>query len=61
MLEIGAILQSHSPWASAVVLVWKKDGDLRFCNDLTKLNNQTIKDAYSLPWIDKTLNSLKGS
>ena len=60
MLDIGAICKSHSPWASAVVLVWKKDGGLRFCTDLRKLNNQTVKDAHSLPWIDETLDSLQG-
>ena len=38
MLDIGAIHKSHSPWASAVVLVCKKDGGLRFCIDLRKLN-----------------------
>ena len=38
MLDIGAICKSHSPWASAVVLVQKKDGGLRFCIDLRKLN-----------------------
>ena len=38
MLDIGSIYKSHSPWASAVVLVWKKDGGLRFCIDLRKLN-----------------------
>ena len=61
MLDIGAIQKSHSPWASAVVLVWKKDGNLRFCIDLRKLNNWTIKDAYSLPRIDETLDSLQDS
>ena len=61
MLDIGAIHKSHSPWASAVVLVHKKDGGLRFCIDLRKLNEQTIKDAYSLPQIDETLDSLQGS
>ena len=55
MLDIGAIRKSHSPWASTVVLVCKKDGSLRFCIDLRKLNNQTIKDAYSLTHIEETL------
>ena len=61
MLEIGAIRKSNSPWASAVVLVRKKDGSLRFCIDLHKLNARTIKDAYSLPRIDETLDCLGGS
>ena len=37
MVEVGAIRKSFSPWASAVVLVRKKDGGLRFCIDLRKL------------------------
>ena len=61
MFDIGAIQKSHSPWASAVVLVQKRDGSLRFCIDLRKLNNQTIKDAYSLPHIDETPYILQGS
>ena len=61
MLDISAIHQLQSPRASAVVLVQKKDGGLRFCIDLRKLNNWTVKDAYLLPWIDKTLDSLQGS
>ena len=60
MLDIGAIQKSHSPWASTVVLVQKKDSSLRFCIDLRKLNNQTIKDAYSLPHIDEPLDSFQG-
>ena len=39
MFEIGAISESKSPWASAIVLVQKKDGSLRFCIDLRKLNS----------------------
>ena len=61
MLDIGAIGKLHSLWASTVVLVQKKDGSLRFCIDLRKLNNWTIEDAYLLPCIDKTLDSLQGS
>ena len=45
MVEIGAVRKSFSPWASAVVLVRKKDGGLRLCIDLHKLNNHTVKDG----------------
>ena len=61
MLDISAICKLHSLWTSAVVLVQKKDGGLRFCIDLRKLNNWTVKDAYLLPQIDETLDSLPGS
>ena len=61
MLKMGAIRKSNSPWASAVVLVRKKDGSLHFCIDLRKLNERTIKDAYALPQIEDSLDSLSGS
>ena len=61
MIEVGAIWKSSSPWVSAVILVRKKDGSLRFCIDLHKLNACTIKDAYSLPHIDEMLDCLGGA
>ena len=61
MLRMGAIRKSNSPWASAVVLVRKKDGTLRFCIDLRKLNERTVKDTYSLPRIEDSLDVLNGS
>ena len=61
MEEIGAIQRSSSPWVSPVVLVRKKDGSLRFCIDLRKLNAKTIKDAYSLPRIEESLDCLNGA
>ena len=61
MLDTGTIQTSHSSWASVVVLVQKKDESLRFCIDLRKLNNLTIKDAYLLVNTEETLNSLQGS
>ena len=60
MLEIEAIKHSKSPRASAVVLVQKKGGILRFCINLRKLNAHTVKDAYSLPRITETLDCLNG-
>ena len=61
MIQVGAIRHSSSPWANTVVLVRKKDGSLCFCIDLRRLNAQTIKDAYSLPQIDETLDCLGGA
>ena len=61
MVEVGAIRKSFSPWACAVVLVRKKDGGLRFCIDLRKLYNRTVKDGYSLPRIEDTLDCLHGA
>ena len=61
MLEVGAIKPSNSPWASPVVLVRKKDGKLRFCIDLRKLNERTVKDSYSIPRIQDTLDCLNGA
>ena len=58
MVEIGAIRKSFSPWSSAVVLVRKKDGGLRLCIGLCKLNNHTVKDGYALPRIEDTLDFL---
>ena len=43
------------------MLVRKKDGALRFCIDLRKLNERTVKDAYSLPCIEDSLDVLNGS
>ena len=60
MLDIGAIRCSNSPWVSPVVLR-KKDGSLRFCIDLRKLNTPTVKDAYSLHRIEDALDSLNGT
>ena len=37
---------------------FKKDGKLQVCIDLQILNTRTIKDPYSLPQIDETLDCL---
>ena len=61
MLDGGAICPSQSPWCNAVVLVRKKDGGLRFCIDFCWLNSRTKKDAYPLPWMQETMESMVGT
>ena len=61
MLDGGAICPSQSPLCNAVVLVWKKDGTLRFCIDFRCLNAKTRKDSHPLPRGPETMESLVGA
>ena len=61
MLDGGVIWPSQSPWCNAVVLVRKKDGGLRFCIDFRRLNSRTKKDAYPLPRMQETMESMVGT
>ena len=61
MLDLDVIRPSNSPWTSNVVLVRKPNGELRFCIDLRRINQRSVADAYYLPRIDETLDTLAGA
>lgn len=54
------IEDAKSPFASPVILVKKKSGDVRLCIDYRALNKMTVKDHYPLPLIDDQLDLLRG-
>ena len=58
MLVDDVIEHSTSPWSSPIVLVKKKDGSIRFCMDYRRINDLSKKDAYPLPRINETLETL---
>lgn len=57
-LNTGLASPSNSSWASPIVMVQKKDQTYRLCVDYRVLNERTIKDAYPLPRIQDTLDTL---
>jgi hypothetical protein len=61
MKRSGVIEESDSPWSSPVVLVRKKNEELRFCVDYRKLNDVTRKESFPLPRIYDTLDTLSGA
>ncbi|KAM7370275.1 hypothetical protein PAMP_011541 [Pampus punctatissimus] len=61
MEEKEIIRKSTSEYASPLVLVWKKNGDLRICTDFRWLNRRTLKDAHPLPHQADCLAALGGN
>ena len=52
---------SQSPYASQVVIVQKKTGEICLCMDYHKLNSITVRDAFPLPRIDEALQAIHSS
>nr|XP_054748046.1 uncharacterized protein LOC129253648 [Lytechinus pictus] len=61
LLERNIIEESHSPWASPIVMVRKKDNTYRFCVDYRALNAITIRDSHPIPRQDDSIDALSAS
>jgi hypothetical protein len=57
----GFIRPSSSPWGAQVLFVEKNDGTQQMCIDYRSLNEVTIKNKYSLPWIEDIFDQMKGA
>ena len=60
-LKEGVIEPSDSPYASQMVIVRKRSGEIRVCVDYRGLNKKTFKDAFPLPRIEECIDSLHGA
>ena len=58
MEKIGIVRESESEWSSPMVIVMKKDGNIRICVDFRKLNQLTKFNAYPMPHIDDLLDTV---
>lgn len=61
LLKKGVIQESESAYAAPIVLVRKKSGELRICNDYRRLNQKVARDAFPLPRIEESLEALGGA
>lgn len=58
MLKLGVIEETDSAYASPIVVVAKKTGDVRVCTDYRLLNKITEFDPYPIPQIDQILDEV---
>ncbi len=61
LINAGVIEPSSSEWASAPVLVRKRDGAVRYCLDYRQLNLLTVKDRFPIPNSADCLDTLQGT
>lgn len=61
LLNAEVIHESESPFSSPIIVVRKKNGDVRLCIDYRRLNLQTVKDSYALPNLEESFSVLNGS
>ena len=60
MLQNGVIVPSESAWAFPILLVGKRGGGQRLCNDYRDLNAITLGDSYPLLRIEDIMMMFKG-
>ncbi|KAL0368019.1 UNVERIFIED_CONTAM: Transposon Ty3-G Gag-Pol polyprotein [Sesamum calycinum] len=61
LIEVGFIREVKYPmWISSIVLVRKKNGQIRVCVDFRDLNNACPKDDFPLPIVELMIDATTG-
>lgn len=61
LLNKNFIQKSKSNYASPIVTVRKRNGELRLCCDFRELNAKTVSDRHPLPRIQDIIDNLSGN
>jgi transposase InsO family protein len=61
LLDHEIIRPSCSPWNSPIVVVAKKDGDIRMCVDYRRLNSVTKRPIFPIPEPQHLFDTLSGA
>ena len=56
LLDVGFIYEiEHIEWVSSIVIITKKNGKIRVCVDLKRVNAAIVTDHYPLPFTKHVL------
>ena len=63
MESLGVIAKVEEPtsWFTGMVVVAKKDGEIRICVDLKPLNENVLREVHPHAKVDETLAQLSGA
>ena len=59
--QLGIIRPSSSPWRSPVHMIKKSNVSWRIVGDYRRLNQVTVKDSYSIPFLHDFTENISGS
>jgi hypothetical protein len=54
-------VEGPTPWVSPVVIVPKKNDDIRLCVDMRRANKAVIRERHPIPTVDEILDRMNGS
>jgi len=61
--ELDVIERVHEPskWVSPLVVVPKKNGEIRICVDMRRANEAIVRERHPIPTVDEILQELNGA